>query len=119
MAASFKNASCTDAFKTLGEEGVFYLDVRTPEEFNDGHVPNAVLVPLMFSGPGGMTPNNDFLSQVQQEIPNMDATVLVGCKSGARSNMAAEKLAAVGYSDLINVEGGYMAWVNSGLPTTK
>lgn len=76
------------------------IDVREPDEYADGHVPGAVLVPL------GSVPAAD-LSQYR------GSTLYVICKSGGRSMRACEFLADAGY-DVVNIAGGTMAWVTSG-----
>lgn len=87
-----------------------YLDVRTPEEYGAEHAEGAVNVPVMLSQDGKMTPNDNFLSQVQQQFPGKDEQLVVGCKSGKRSAMAIEKMQGEGYTNLINLQGGYDAW---------
>lgn len=96
--------------RLLAEESHSYLDVRTPAEFAGGHVEGAINVPVMLSGPGGMIPNADFLVLVQQEFPDKDADLVVGCKSGRRSAAAIAKMESEGYTSLKNVTGGYDAF---------
>lgn len=79
---------------------VHLIDVREPDEYADGHVPGAVLVPL------GSVPAAD-LSQYR------GSTLYVICKSGGRSMRACEFLADAGF-DVVNIAGGIMAWVTSG-----
>lgn len=119
-AGVYSNCSCSDAAKLVTEEGSHaYLDVRTPAEFQAGHVPGAVNVPVWLPGPAGMTPNPDFLTQAKAEFPDPDVALCVGCKSGRRSIAASEALAAAGYTVLVNVEGGFDAWSAAGLPVAR
>jgi rhodanese-related sulfurtransferase len=117
--------------KTLldSKDGWSYLDVRSVEEFDAGHVPGARNIPLMHRGPAGMTPNDKFASVVQQNIPR-DAKLVVGCAGGGRSMRACEMLEPLGYANLVNMEGGFMGgrdangravpgWSTSGLPVEK
>jgi rhodanese-related sulfurtransferase len=83
--------------------GAFVLDVRQPEEYEEAHVPGAVLVPL------------DQLGSRIAEVPT-DRPLYVICKSGGRSAMAVEALRGAGY-DATNVRGGTTAWVEAGRPT--
>jgi rhodanese-related sulfurtransferase len=83
-----------------------YLDVRTEDEFAAGHPAGAINVPLMFMIPGNPQPNPDFLAVVGKLLPK-DKTLIVGCRSGARSQRACEELEQAGYTDLTNVRGGY------------
>jgi rhodanese-related sulfurtransferase len=77
------------------------LDVREPDEYEGGHVPGAVSIPL------GEVPDR------LGEVP--DGEVLVICAKGGRSRKAAELLRAGGV-DAVNVAGGTTAWVESGRP---
>lgn len=79
------------------------VDVRETEEFNEGHLPGAINIPLS-------------LFQFRfNEIPNDQPIVLV-CARGGRSAMAADFMAQQGYSDLYNLDGGVMQWMNEGHP---
>jgi rhodanese-related sulfurtransferase len=81
-------------------DGAYVLDVRQPDEYEAGHVPGAVLVPL------------GELGDRQAELPE-DRPLLVICKSGARSANAVRALTAAGY-DATNVAGGTLAWIDAG-----
>ncbi len=80
--------------------GTVVIDVRQPDEYAEGHVPGARLIPL------AEVPDR------LDEVPS-DEAVLVICKSGGRSLRAAEFLAGHG-RDVTNVAGGTMAWIESG-----
>lgn len=82
--------------------GAVVVDVREADEYVEGHVPSARLVPL------------SELAERVDEIPD-DTTVLVVCKVGGRSARACEHLAATG-RDVVNVAGGTVAWIDAGLP---
>lgn len=84
------------------------LDVRTQEEFAEGHIAGARLIP--WSG-------NDFETRATKEL-DRSKPVVVYCRSGKRSSAAAEKLAALGFTDVRNVRGGTLAWRKEGLPLT-
>lgn len=96
-----------------------YLDVRTAEEFAGGHAPGAKNVPFMFAAASGMTPNPAFMSSASAMLTDKDAQVLVGCKSGARSAKASAALADAGYTNILDVQGGFTAWESAGLPVQK
>ena len=83
--------------------GALLVDVREPDEYEAGHVPGAILVPL------ATVP-----SAIDQFSP--DSTTYVICQSGARSYRACEFLVDQGL-DAVNVEGGTMAWIISGRGT--
>ncbi len=83
-----------------------YLDVRTEDEFAAGYPAGAINVPLMFMIPGNPQQNPDFLAVVSKLLPK-ETKLIVGCRSGARSQRACEELEQAGYTDLTNVRGGY------------
>jgi len=83
-----------------------FLDVRTPEEYAEGHVKGAVLIPVQT------------LSEHLSEIPK-DKQVYVYCHSGVRSARAAKLLAEHGFHNIENVVGGMEAWKKSFYPVEK
>jgi phage shock protein E len=85
---------------------VFVLDVRSPEEFSEGHVPGAVNVPY------------DQIAARIAEVPKNKDVVLY-CRSGRRAGIAAEVLAANGYSRLSHLEGDMPGWIAQGRPVAK
>ena len=87
--------------QSMVEGGATLLDVRHPEEWDAGHAPDAVLVPL------------DQLGGRYTELPT-DQPIVVICRSGARSAKAAETLVGAGY-EAVNLAGGMKAWVAEGL----
>lgn len=95
-----------EARRLQEEEGFLYLDVRTEEEFKQGHPEKAVLIPAFFAGEQGFVPNPAFLSTVEKHFPK-ETKLLVGCKSGGRSLKAAEMLKSAGYQNVLNVSGGF------------
>lgn len=92
--------------KKLMDEGYTYLDVRTVAEYEAGHPVGAHNVPVMLHGLRGMAPNPEFLEVVEAAYPK-DAKLVLGCKAGGRSLRAAEMLAAVGYTNIIDQRAGF------------
>ena len=80
------------------ETGYIILDVRTYEEFETGHIPGAVCLPL-----------DEVASKAKDVIPDQDATYLVYCRSGRRSKEAAKILVELGYTG-IKEFGGIVDW---------
>lgn len=78
------------------------LDVRTPEEFNSGHIPGAVNISV------------DQLAQRLSEVPQ-DKPVVLYCRSGNRSNQAAQILDRAGYTQIYDL-GGIVTWQQQGYP---
>src|SRR5262245_27515192 len=90
------------------DRNIVYLDVRTVPEFEAGHPPAALNIPVVIPDPAlhKMVPNPDFLSTVEAALPT-DARIIVGCMSGGRSQFAAEVLADAGYREVANLQGGF------------
>ena len=113
-----------DEARDLMEKGGYsYLDVRSVPEFEAGHPAGAYNVPILHLGPGGSSPNPDFLSVVQKSFPT-DAKLVLGCKAGGRSLRAAEILQAAGFTAVVDQRAGYdggggePGWKPRGLPTS-
>ncbi len=112
-------------------EGYVYLDVRTEEEFRAGHVPGAVNIAVMLANPAGsgMIPNLEFAGQVAERFPP-ESKLITACLRGGRSLRAAQVLVAEGFTDVVDMRGGYdgeldaagnvvfPGWARRGLPTT-
>jgi rhodanese-related sulfurtransferase len=87
------------------EAGIITLDVRTPGEFNEGHIEGAQLI--------------DFQSgNFENEIATLDKskTYAVYCRSGSRSGQAVKIMSDAGFTNLYNLNGGVIDWANAGLP---
>lgn len=104
-----KEVSAQEANEIMEKDpSVIYLDVRSTQEFDQGHPKHAINIPIMDMVPGmGMVPNAGFVSVVEANIPK-DASVLVGCKSGGRSARAVEILSQMGFQNLANVRSGFV-----------
>jgi rhodanese-related sulfurtransferase len=84
------------------------VDVRTAEEFKDGHLENAL--------------NIDYYSNsFEDEINKLDKEkkVMVYCKSGGRSAGAVSVLKQNGFKNIVELDGGYLAWIKTKLPIKK
>ncbi|KAK7312151.1 hypothetical protein VNO77_35805 [Canavalia gladiata] len=97
----------------LDSSGYSYLDVRSVEEFNKSHVENALNVPYMFITEAGRVKNPDFVGQVEALCKKEDH-LIVGCNSGGRSFRACVELLDSEFKHIVNVGGGYSAWVDAG-----
>ncbi len=80
-----------------GEELVI-LDVREQDEFDEGHIPGAILIPY-----------TEIENKAEEMLPDKDKQILVYCRSGRRSKIAAESLAKLGYTN-IKEFGGIIDW---------
>lgn len=83
-------------FETQGEYMI--VDVRTADEFAEGHIPGAINIA-----------NEDIVDTEPKELPDKEQTVYVYCRSGNRSKQASAKLAAMGYTSVIEF-GGIIDW---------
>jgi rhodanese-related sulfurtransferase len=86
--------------------GSLLVDVREPAEWDTGHAPGAVLIPL------------GQLAARQGELPR-DKELIIVCRSGNRSGRAATQLRQAGFSPVRNMAGGMVAWARSGLPLAR
>lgn len=86
--------------KTMLDENqeIILLDVRTASEYNEGHIENALLLPL-----------DQIESKASETIPDKDAVYIIYCRSGNRSNQAANLLKDLGYTNLYDM-GGIIDW---------
>jgi rhodanese-related sulfurtransferase len=125
MATEIKPLSAPEAANLL-EQGAVYVDVRSEPEFEQGHVPGALNVPLMHQVGGGMQENAEFMQVMEAAFGKVEK-LIVGCKSGARSRRAAGLLVKAGYGDISDLVGGFAGgrdafgralpgWAAQGLP---
>ena len=80
------------------ENDYLLLDVRTEQEYFSGHIPGAVCIP-----------NEDIDENVAEALPDQEQVIFVYCRSGNRSKQAAEKLANLGYTNIVEI-GGVKDW---------
>ena len=111
----------------LLSQGYTYLDVRSVPEYQQGHPTGAHNAPVMHMGAGGMSPNPEFVQVVERAYPK-DAKLVLGCKSGMRSQRAAMMLEGAGFTNLVEMRGGMggeadqmgrtveMGWAAEGFP---
>ena len=97
--ASYRQVSTDEAINIMKEEKDYIiLDVRTPEEFKSKHIPGAINIP-----------NETIGTEEVPELPDKEQLILIYCRSGNRSKQAAEKLAAQGYTNIVEF-GGINDW---------
>lgn len=89
-----------DEAKTLmdSDDSIVILDVRSQEEYDEGHIENAILIP-----------HDEISDRAEDELPDKNQTILVYCRSGNRSKVASKALAGLGYTD-IREFGGINTW---------
>ena len=95
----YRQINMDEAITMMEEESSYIiLDVRTPEEFADKHIPGAINIP-----------NETISTEEIPELPDKDQLILVYCRSGNRSKQASEKLVALGYTNIVEF-GGINDW---------
>jgi len=119
--ASFKTVSPEEAYARIEGDGYVYIDVRTEGEFEDKNIPGSVLVPAFRDTPEGRVPVPDeFTNAIANRYPDRESKLVIGCRSGVRSKAAADWLCEMGYSQLLEVDGGITLWAsNPKLPTRQ
>ena len=96
---SIRYVSMDDIVEIMEQnENYIILDVRTVEEYNEGHIPNAICIP-----------NETIDERITEKLPNKKQLILIYCRSGNRSKQAAEKLKNSGYTNLVEF-GGIIDW---------
>ncbi len=88
------------------QAGAFFLDVRTVEEWNEYHIPNATLIPL------------DELPNRLDEVPR-DREIVVVCRSGNRSQVGRDILLDAGFPRVTSMAGGVKTWRSAGYPVVS
>src|SRR5213593_3587439 len=79
--------------------GALVLDVREPDEYEQGAIPGAVHIP-----------RGNLESNIEGRVPDHDARIVVHCAGGTRSAFAAKTLAELGYTDVASMAGGFNKW---------
>lgn len=97
--AVYQNITAEEAKQIMDtEKGYLILDVRTQEEYDQLHIPGAVLIP-----------DTDIAEQAEQILTDKDQLLLVYCRSGRRSKLASEILVELGYTNILEF-GGIIDW---------
>ena len=96
---TYRSITMDDAVTMMAQEtGYIILDVRRPDEYAAGHIPNAINVP-----------NESIGTDEIPELPDKDQLIMVYCRSGRRSKEASEKLVKLGYTNIVEF-GGILDW---------
>ena len=97
--AMYEQITAENAKKIMdsGEEHII-LDTREQDEFDEGHIPGAILIPY-----------TEIENKAEEMLPDKDAQILVYCRSGRRSKIASESLSKLGYTN-VKEFGGIIDW---------
>ena len=97
--ATYEQISGAEAKALMdSESGYIIIDARTQEEYDEGHIPGAILIP-----------EYEIADRAENELPDKDQLILVYCRSGRRSKIAAEELVKLGYTN-VKEFGGIIDW---------
>ena len=96
--AEYKKITSDEAKNIMSTQNAIVVDVRSLEEYNEGHIPNAISVPL-----------ETIENEAETKLKNKDDLILVYCRSGRRSREAALRLIEKGYTNVIDF-GGIQDW---------
>ena len=97
--ASYDQISGAEAKALMdSESGYIILDAREQHEYDEGHIPGAILIPY-----------GEIADRAEKELPDKDQLILVYCRSGRRSKIAAEELVKLGYTN-VKEFGGIIDW---------
>ena len=97
--ASYDQISGAEAKALMdSESGYIIIDARTQEEYDEGHIPGAIMIP-----------EYEIADRAENELPDKDQQILVYCRSGRRSKIAAEELVKLGYTN-VKEFGGIIDW---------
>jgi rhodanese-related sulfurtransferase len=106
LASLPRNIDVKTTYAIRERDDVFLLDVREPHEYDQGHIPGVVLIPM-----------KQIANRVD-EIPQ-GKSVIVICRSGNRSDQVTRFLRENGYDRVHNIKGGILAWQKAGYPVEK
>ena len=97
--AEYKHITQEEAKEMMArDDGHVIVDVRRQDEYDEGHIPGAILIP-----------NESINDEPPEALPDYDQIILIYCRSGIRAGQASEKLAAMGYANIYEF-GGINTW---------
>lgn len=102
------NVNAKEAAKILNDTTIFVLDVRTPAEYEEGHIPRAVLVPVY-----------ELADKIDEISKYKNQPVFVYCRSGNRSAVALRILTKQGFTNIVHLKSGIRSWINEGFELDK
>lgn len=108
------------------KNGVLIFDIRTPQEYENDHIPGSVLIPAFFEKNKERIFNENFIDQIDAALKgDMDKEVMLICRSGSRTKFAANLLGKEGYTNVHNISHGFRTskykddWTDLNLPIEK
>jgi len=101
--------NANDFSDQITTKGIVLVDIRTPQEFQQGHIDGAININFY---------DRNFYADVQDKI-NKNAQLYIYCRSGNRTSQATTKLEKLGYLDINDLQGGIISWISSGKNLVK
>ncbi|WP_018138623.1 MULTISPECIES: rhodanese-like domain-containing protein [unclassified Thioalkalivibrio] len=108
LTRKYRTLSPSEAVRVINQDDSLVLDVREDNEIASGRIGGAKHIPV-----GSLQKRMDDIAKYK------DKPVVVYCRSGNRSAMAASQLTAAGFQDVVNLQGGIQAWQSAGMPIKK
>lgn len=105
LTQKFTSISPIMAVAKMNQEGVMVIDVREESEYKKGHIENALNLPF-----------GKFDEHIKTLAPYKQTPLIITCQSGTRSAQACKKLCKEGFTQVLNLQGGMLAWEDSKLP---
>lgn len=99
--------SAADAAREV-ERGALLIDVREPEDWQEGHASGAVHMP-----------RGTIELEIEEKAPSLDIPIVCHCGGGSRSALVAESLQKMGYTNVKSLAGGFKAWKQAGLAVVR
>ena len=103
--SEIREVDTTQAAELVARPGTLTLDVREPDEYDQGALPGALHIP-----------RGHLEAQIEGKVPAKDTPIVVYCAGGVRSAFAAKTLAELGYADVVSMAGGFGRWKDEGRP---
>ncbi|MGF1510460.1 MAG: oxidative damage protection protein [Myxococcota bacterium] len=104
---TIKRVSAWEAKRLADEEGYALVDVRSMPEYAEEHAAGATNVPFLHKTPNGMIPNQDFVRVIEFLFPDRAQPIVTHCQMGGRGVRAAAELESLGYTRVVDMEGGF------------
>ncbi|MDT3694490.1 MAG: rhodanese-like domain-containing protein [Mucispirillum sp.] len=108
--AEIKNEDVAKVDELIKSGKYTVIDVRTKEEYDAGHIKGALNIDYY---------NDDFEEKIESQLKDKNKPYILYCRSGMRSLYSAQILEDLGYTDVTNMKGGFLAWQSAGKPVTE
>ena len=108
--AEIKNEDVAKVDELIKSGKYTVIDVRTKEEYDAGHIKGALNFDYY---------NDDFEEKIESQLKDKNKPYILYCRSGMRSLYSAEILEELGYTNVTNMKGGFLAWQSAGKPVAE